>query len=136
MQYTRMPIEVESPESLGYDSIECNLAESSVRDASFREMQIDLNHLVIAYGDHMGIPALRRLIASWHSDIVPDQVLLTVGAAGALFMIHTTLLNSGDHIVVVRPNYGTNIETPRAIGASISFIDLKFGKISDSTPTK
>jgi aspartate/methionine/tyrosine aminotransferase len=27
---------------------------------------------------------------------------------------------------VVRPNYATNIETPRAIGCAISFIDLKF----------
>jgi aspartate/methionine/tyrosine aminotransferase len=27
---------------------------------------------------------------------------------------------------VVRPNYATNIETPRAIGCAISFIDLDF----------
>jgi aspartate/methionine/tyrosine aminotransferase len=126
MKYTRMPIEIESPESLGYDTIECNLAESSVRDVSFREMKIDLGNLIIAYGDHIGNPALRGLIASLYPGIENDQVLLTVGAAGALFMIHTTLLSSGDHLVVVRPNYGTNIETPRAIGASISFIDLHF----------
>ena len=126
MKYSRMPIEIESPESLGYDTIECNLAESSVRDLAFRDLQIDLNNLVIAYGDHVGLPALRSLIASGYSGIAPHQVLLTVGAAGALFMIHTTLLGSGDHMVVVRPNYGTNIETPRAIGASVSFIDLKF----------
>ena len=110
MKYTRMPIEIESPESLGYDSIECNLAESSVRDVSFGDMNIDLNRLVIAYGDHLGIPALRSLLASWHSGITPEQVLLTVGAAGALFMVHTSLLSSEDHIVVVRPNYGTNIK--------------------------
>ena len=126
MKYTRMPIEIESPESLGYDSIDCNLAESSVRDVAFRDMQIDLSNLLIAYGDHIGIPALRNLIASWYPGIRADDVLLTVGAAGALFMIHTTLLSSGDHVVVVRPNYGTNIETPRAIGTSIDFIDLKF----------
>ncbi|WP_431212374.1 pyridoxal phosphate-dependent aminotransferase [Puia sp. P3] len=31
-----------------------------------------------------------------------------------------------DEIVVVRPNYATNIETPRAIGAKARYIDLRF----------
>ena len=29
-------------------------------------------------------------------------------------------------MVVARPNYGTNIETPRAIGADISYLDQVF----------
>jgi aspartate/methionine/tyrosine aminotransferase len=121
-----MPIEIESPESLGYDSIECNLAESSVRDVSFKELDIDLNELVIAYGDHIGKPALRKLIADDHKNISSENVLLTVGAAGALFIIHSSLLKKEDHVIVVRPNYATNIETLRAIGCDISFIDLQF----------
>jgi aspartate/methionine/tyrosine aminotransferase len=55
-----------------------------------------------------------------------DDVLLTIGAAGALFIIATALLEKGDELIVVRPNYATNIETPRAIGAAIKFIDLRF----------
>ncbi|HVS96273.1 MAG TPA: pyridoxal phosphate-dependent aminotransferase [Puia sp.] len=55
-----------------------------------------------------------------------DHVLLTVGAAGALFIIATTLLEKDDEVAVVRPNYATNIETPRAIGAAIRDIDLHF----------
>ena len=55
-----------------------------------------------------------------------EQVLLTPGAAGALFIVATTLLAPGDHLVVLRPNYATNIETPRAIGCDISFVDLAF----------
>ncbi len=126
MQYKRMPIEIESPESLGYDSIACNLAESSVRDVPFREIDINLDDLVIAYGDHIGKPALRKLIAGFYTGIDTADVLLTVGAAGALFIIQSSLLQGGDHIIVVRPNYATNIETPRAIGCAISFIDLFF----------
>lgn len=128
MQYKRMPIEIESPESLGYDSIECNLAESSVRDVRFKEIQIDLNGLVIAYGDHIGKPALRALIAKERENIHEDNVLLTVGAAGALFIINSSLLKKEDHLIVMRPNYATNIETPRAIGCEISFIGLHFEK--------
>jgi aspartate/methionine/tyrosine aminotransferase len=126
MQYKRMPIEIESPESLGYDSIECNLAESSVRDVLFNDININLNDLVIAYGDHIGKPELRELIASEHENISTEDVLLTVGAAGALFIINSSLLKKEDHLIVIRPNYATNIETPRAIGCEISFIDLHF----------
>ena len=121
-----MPIEIESPESLGYDSIECNLAESSVRDVQFKEMDINLNELVIAYGDHIGKPGLREVIANDYENINKEDVLLTVGAAGALFIIQTSLLNKSDHLIVIRPNYATNIETPRAIGCMINFIDLHF----------
>ena len=32
-----MPIEVESPEEMGYSTIKYNLAESSVRDIYFRD---------------------------------------------------------------------------------------------------
>ncbi len=126
MQYKRMPIEIESPENLGYDSIERNLAESSVRDVLFKEIDINLNDLVIAYGDHIGKSELRKLIANDYKNISASDVLLTVGAAGALFIINTSLLKKEDHLIIIRPNYATNIETPRAIGCEISFIDLLF----------
>ncbi len=126
MRYKRMPIEIESPEGLGYSTIECNLAESSVRDVLFKDININLNGLVIAYGDHVGKPALRALIAGEFSGIDAGNVLLTIGAAGALFIIQSSLLSAGDHLIVVRPNYATNIETPRAVGCEISFIDLLF----------
>ena len=46
------------------------------------------------------------------------RLLVTAGAAGALFIIATSLLEADDHIVVVRPNYATNIETPKAMVAA------------------
>jgi aspartate/methionine/tyrosine aminotransferase len=36
------------------------------------------------------------------------------------------LLDPGDHVVVVRTNYATNLETPRAIGADFDIVDLDF----------
>ena len=39
-------------------------------------------------------------------------------------MLATSLLRAGDHLIVARPNYATNLETPRAIGADISILDL------------
>lgn len=126
MKYKRMPIEMESPEQLGYDSIECNLAESSMNDAIFSDLHLDLKKLVLCYGDHLGKPELRKLIASEHSNLSSTDVLITSGAASALFIIASSLLDKKDHLIVVRPNYATNIETPRAIGCEIDFIDLTF----------
>jgi aspartate/methionine/tyrosine aminotransferase len=127
MRYTRMPIEVESPEETGYDTIACNLAESSIRDRVLGDLglDIDIGRTVLLYGDHRGHPGFRALLAAEGACAV-DQVLLTPGAAGALFIVSTALLAPGDHLVVLRPNYATNIETPRAIGCHISFVDLSF----------
>lgn len=123
-----MPIEIESPEQLGYDTIECNLAESSMHDAIFKDLKLNLNDLILCYGHHLGKPELREQIAAEYDSISKDDVLLAPGAAAALFIVATSLLNSKDHLIVVRPNYATNIETPRAIECEIDFVDLEFEK--------
>jgi len=64
MRYRRMPIEVESPEEVGYDRIRCNLAESSVADMPLDRLEVDLRGLVLRYGDHRGLPQLRELVAA------------------------------------------------------------------------
>jgi aspartate/methionine/tyrosine aminotransferase len=125
MDYRRMPIEIESPEQFGYERIKYNLAESSVTDLKFSHLRIDLENLVLAYGDHRGKLELRKALAL-DANLSPDDVLLTPGAAAALFIIHSSLLNAGSRILVMRPNYATNLETPKAIGAQIDYLDLHF----------
>jgi aspartate/methionine/tyrosine aminotransferase len=125
MDYRRMPIEIESPEQFGYDRIKHNLAESSVTDLKFSSLGINLEDLILAYGDHRGKLELRRALAL-EANLSPDDVLLTPGAAAALFIIHSSLLNANSRILVMRPNYATNLETPKAIGAQIDYLDLHF----------
>jgi aspartate/methionine/tyrosine aminotransferase len=125
MLYKRMPIEIESPEGFGYENIDCNLSESSFTDQRLSDLGININDLVLLYGDHKGKPELRELLAS-EINLTADDVLITSGAATALFIIATSFLGTGDHLVVAKSNYATNIETPRAIGADISYINLKF----------
>ena len=127
MDYRRMPIEAESPEQFGYDRIRSNLAESSVADTPLRDLGVELDDLVLMYGDHLGRPGLRAAIAAGGSGLRPDDVLVTPGAAAALFIVHTTLLGPRDELVVIRPNYATNLETPRAIGATVRHLDLRYG---------
>ncbi|MBS1961198.1 MAG: pyridoxal phosphate-dependent aminotransferase [Bdellovibrionales bacterium] len=125
MRYVRMPIEIESPEQMGYDNVKFNLTESSFRDAVLGDLDLDLSKLVLCYGDHLGLKPLRELLAKEYG-VKADDVLLTVGAAHALFLISTSFLEKGDRLLVERPNYATNIETPRAIGAAIDFYELTF----------
>jgi aspartate/methionine/tyrosine aminotransferase len=125
-----MPIEEESPEQLGYGQIRRNLAESSVSDASLADVGEDLaaglGGLVLQYGDHLGLPELREAIAADVPGATADDVIVTPGAVAALFILHTSLLEAGDHLVVARPNYATNVETPRAIGADVTYLDLAY----------
>ena len=125
MRYLRMPIEIESPEQMGYDNVKYNLTESSFRDAVLGDLNLDLSKLLLCYGDHLGHAGLRKLLAGEYG-VGPDDVLVTVGAAHALFMIATSQLEKGSRLLVERPNYATNIETPRAIGAEIDFYELTF----------
>src|SRR5213082_2622079 len=125
-----MPIEVESPEQLGYSTITNNLSESSVADRRLSDLGIDVevDSLLLCYGDHLGDPLLREAVAAGGGTggLRADDVLVTPGAAAALFCTATSLLEPGDHAVVVRTNYATNLETPRAIGADLDVVDLAY----------
>jgi len=123
-----MAIEIESPEQLGYDTIACNLSESSIADLSLSDLDLDLDlgRLLLCYGDHLGHPGLREQIAARGAGLSPDDVIVTPGAAAALFCVATAHLDRGDHMVVARPNYATNIETPRAVGAAVDYCELRF----------
>jgi aspartate/methionine/tyrosine aminotransferase len=125
MDYKRMPIEIEAPEGLGYENIDCNLSESSFTDQRLSDLGISIDDLLLFYGDHKGKHDLRELIAS-EIKLRPDDVMTTAGAANALFIVSTSLLNKNDHIVVAKSNYATNIETPRTIGARLSYINMRF----------
>ncbi len=125
MLYKRMPIEIEAPEGFGYENIDCNLSESSFTDQKLSDLGINIQDLLLVYGDHKGKPELRELIAQ-EGHFTPDEVLVTSGAATALFILATSFLNKNDHIVIAKTNYATNLETPRAIGAKVSYLNLRF----------
>jgi aspartate/methionine/tyrosine aminotransferase len=121
-----MPIEVESPEEYGYSRIRYNLSESSITDRTLQDLGLTIPNVTLLYGEHRGSETLRAAVVAACSQLSARDVLITSGAAAALFIVATSLLAPADHLVVVRPNYATNLETPRAIGCDISFIDVTF----------
>jgi aspartate/methionine/tyrosine aminotransferase len=126
MHYKRMKIEVDSPEEKGYSNIVYNLAESSYRDQRLSDFGIGEIDDLLAYIPHRGDEKLRRFIIDDSADLTIYDVLLTAGAAMALFIVYTTLLTAKDHVIIMRPNYASALETPSAIGCDISYLDLRF----------
>lgn len=127
MKFARMKIEEESPEEYGYDRIKYNLTESSTTDKSLADLGVKIgDDLLLCYGDHLGKPELRALIAGNYG-AAPENVMVTAGACMALFIVYAALLEPGDHVVVMHPNYPANIEVPRSLGCEVDLYRLTFG---------
>ena len=95
---------------------------------SFSKLGIDLDDLPIRYGYHQGHPKLRELIAEDYEGLTAENVVVTNGAAEALFTLSAALLKPGDHVIVEHPNYPSNYEVPRSLGCKVDFLELRFEK--------
>ena len=106
------PFQMERMLSRFEKEVEYNLSESGVHPILLRELvdrengylqsllDTDLN-----YPHTNGIPQLRQNIARLYQGGTPENVLVTVGAIEANYLVLKTLLAAGDEIVVMLPNY-------------------------------
>ena len=106
------PFQMERMLSRFEKEVEYNLSESGVHPVLLRELvdrengylqtllDTDLN-----YPHTNGIPPLRQNIARLYQGGRPENVLVTVGAIEANYLVLKTLLAPGDEIVVMLPNY-------------------------------
>ena len=92
--------------------VDFNLSESGVHPITLRELLGDAPARVerlldteLNYPHVNGIPQLRENIARIYDGATPNNVLVTVGAIEANYIILRSLLSAGDDIVVMSPNY-------------------------------
>ena len=71
--------------------------------------------LSLGYTETYGLPALREEIAATYQDLDADDVLCFAGAEEGLYLAMQTLLEPGDHAIVVTPNYQAAESIPLAI---------------------
>ena len=77
----------------------------------------------LGYGTSTGDPELRALVAARHG--IPDgQVLITAGAAAALFLV--SLLCGDGEVVLGQPGYPPTLSTLRGIGAPVVTVLARF----------
>src|ERR1051326_8525564 len=91
-------------------TVEINLADSSVKCANVSDLLAGaearpLLERPLYYPEVNGTGLLRERIAALYPDTSSSNVLVTVGAAQANWMVASTLLEPGDELVVVSPGY-------------------------------
>ncbi len=102
--------ELERIQSLYENTVDYNLTESGFHPYALSELlsaeqQKDLLNLNLGYGQTNGAIPLRKQIASLYDCKNADQVLITNGSAEANYILCKTLLEAGDHVVMMVPNY-------------------------------
>jgi aspartate/methionine/tyrosine aminotransferase len=105
-----------------------NLGESVAPDLTVAELlghgeAADLASVKLGYGTSAGSAELRALVAA-RLGITDSQVLITTGAAAALFLV--ALLVGDGEIVIVRPCYPPAFDALTGLGARVVSVASRF----------
>ena len=107
----KIPIfDLERVQSIYENTVEFNLTESGFHPLTLSELltpeQIEeLIGIVLGYGQTNGSISLRERIAALYVGQNVDNVLVTNGSAEANFVACHSLLEAGDEMVMMVPNY-------------------------------
>lgn len=105
------PFELERLMSHWEQVVDYNLSESGAHPATLHELLgdgltiEDLLATELNYPQVEGTPELRERVAALYPGAGPENVLITVGCAEANFITVQTILNQGNEMVVMMPNY-------------------------------
>jgi aspartate/methionine/tyrosine aminotransferase len=112
MRKNFIPFQLERTMSIWEHQVEYNLSESGVQPMSVAELLgndpdriAGLLATGLNYPQTKGSVELRERIAALYPEATADNVVVTTGAAQANFTSVLTLLDPGDQIVVMLPNY-------------------------------
>jgi aspartate/methionine/tyrosine aminotransferase len=83
------------------------------------------DHLSLGYTESPGHPLLRKEIAKLYSYIDADQVLTFAGAEEGIYCSMRTLVEPGDHVIVIDPCYQSLKTLPESFGAQVTSIPLQ-----------
>jgi aspartate/methionine/tyrosine aminotransferase len=99
--------EMERMQSLWENRVTHNLSESGVHAMQFGDLldPLELRDESLGYPQTNGSPELRNLVSKLYPGSTPDQVLVTNGTAEANFLAVWNLLEPGDEMIMMVPNY-------------------------------
>lgn len=96
-----------------------------VRDLLSAAGLVSLGEIPLNYGTAEGDPRLRKAIADCHG-ASPDEVVVTVGGAHALFLTGLALCGRGDQVVTTSPGSPLAYNALELAGAEVSCVPLSF----------
>ena len=91
------------------------------------EMSREILNFKFGYTESNGTPNLRKRI---QENFYPyadfeKNILVTMGASEANYLILQNLIEPGDEVIAQLPSYNQHYEVPRALGAKVKFWELK-----------
>jgi len=111
-----------------------NLAETCVESLTVGELLDltghrdtildDLLPMKLTYGAIEGSDRLRGAVAATYEAVDADRVLITHGAIGANQLVYLTLVEPGDRVVSIVPNYQQHYSIPESLGATVDLLPL------------
>ena len=127
-----IPFMLEREMSIWENQVEYNLSESGVHPMSTRELFDNDAELIeeflstgLNYPQTNGLIELREQIARLYPGATPEQVVVTTGAAQANFTSLLTVLDPGEEIVVMLPNYMQIWGAAKNYGLQVKAFSLK-----------
>ena len=115
MSHAFVPFELERLMSIWENQVEYNLSESGVHPMTIRELvrpdwssSLDIEALLsteLNYPQSNGSIELRERVAALYPGATVDNVLITTGCAQANYTALMTLMQPGDAIAIMLPNY-------------------------------
>ena len=138
------PFELERWQSLWENKVELNISESGVHPLSTSELVPDAATLQKIldvpqyYPQTNGSEELRSRIAELYPGAKAENVLVTCGGSEANFVATWALLEAGDEVVFMMPNYMQIAGIARAFGATVKPLwlreELQWGLDIDELP--
>ena len=118
------PFELERFQSVYEHAVAVNLSESGVEPLRLQELleARDLEGVLgieLAYSQTNGTSELRAAIADLHPGATLDHIEVTNGGAEANFLVCWSLVEPGDDVVVMHPNYLQTHLLAETFGATV-----------------
>lgn len=114
--------------SLIDDEPDFNLGESVARDVTLGEVlrsgEADIGELALSYGSSRGHDELRESLAGLLG-VGPDNILVTSGAASAIFLLSLTVGDGGE-AVIGRPCFPPMYNTVQGLGLDLRVVQSHF----------
>jgi len=121
---------LERTQSLWENTVDFNLTETGVHPFSLAELLTPketeaLLELNLGYGQTNGSPELRQTISALYPGASPDNVGVTAGSIEANFITIWSLLEPGDELIFMLPNYMQISGLATSLGVKVLTFSLK-----------
>ena len=117
------------------DHCSYNLAETCLKSMTIGELielsgqnadlVSEISEIAMTYGEIKGSERLRSNISSIYAHQKIENILVTHGAIGANSLVYNALIDPGDKVISIIPNYQQHYSIPESLGGNVSLLKLK-----------